>query len=82
MENKDKEWTWKGRKENERKWKEVKVKERKCHGIKWNEMKWKEMITANSKEALGALDVLRVLPPGLGERVRLRKVTGKSMSFI
>ena len=45
-------------------------------------MEWKEIIIANSKETLGALDFLSVLPPRLGKRVRLRKATGKSMNFI
>ena len=30
---------------------------------KGNERKWKEMITASSKETLGALDVLSLLRP-------------------
>ena len=40
-----------------------------------NERKWKEMITASSKETLGALDVLssKCAPNQLGERVRLHK---------
>ena len=42
---------------NELTWKEQKWKEMKGH-----EWKWKEMITASSKETLGDLDVLSVLP--------------------
>ena len=49
------------------KWKEVKGIERKGkelnrHELTWKEQKWKEMITASSKETLGDLDVLSVLP--------------------
>ena len=50
--------------------------------MKGHEWKWKEMITAKSKKTLGALyRCSKCASHQLGERVRLRNVSGKSMNF-